>query len=100
MQAYTVFLKRQVECPRTLCNGDLLQYNAIYNNNEVTVIDWAFGGIMPYSLDIARMITHGNENRFPLPYYMTEEYRKLFVRFFTNFLLVNQFINNLYGILF
>lgn len=80
MQAYNVFLNRQLTCPRTLCNGDFLQYNAIYKDNKVTIIDWAFGGIMPYTLDIARMITHGNENRYPFPYYMTDEYRKLFVR--------------------
>ncbi|MEG2291494.1 MAG: phosphotransferase [Clostridium sp.] len=78
-EAYQEFLNRQLICPRTLCNGDFLQQNAIFNDSKVTIIDWAFGGIMPYSLDISRLITHGNQNRFPFSYYMTDEYRKTFI---------------------
>lgn len=78
--AYNVFLDRQLVCPRTLCNGDLLQYNVIDSNRGIVLIDWAFGGIMPYSLDIARLISHGSEEFFPFPFYMTNEYRKIFLR--------------------
>ena len=86
--AYHVFLQRQLECPRTLCNGDFLQYNAIENNNDIILIDWAFGGIMPYPIDIARLISHGSENFFPFPFYMTDKYRKIFVSELYNKLLV------------
>lgn len=78
--AYKVFLDRQLVCPRTLCNGDFLQCNAIENHNSIFLIDWAFAGIMPYSLDMARLISHGSENYFPFPFYMTDEYRKIFVK--------------------
>lgn len=78
--AYHVFLDRQLVCPRTLCNGDFLQYNAIENNSNIVLIDWAFGGIMPYSLDVARLISHGSEKFFPFPFYMTDEYRKIFLK--------------------
>lgn len=78
--AYRVFLERQLVCPRTLCNGDFLQYNAIKSNKRVILIDWAFGGIMPYSLDIARLISHGSESFFPFPFYMTNEYREVFIK--------------------
>lgn len=78
--AYNIFLERQLICPRTLCNGDFLQYNAIKGKEGVVLIDWAFAGIMPYSLDIARLISHGSEKSFPFPFYMTDEYRKIFVR--------------------
>ena len=78
--AYQIFLDRQLECPRTLCNGDFLQCNAIDNERGIVLIDWAFAGIMPYSLDIARLISHGSEGYFPFPFYMTDEYRKTFLK--------------------
>lgn len=78
--AYDVFLDRQLVCPRTLCNGDFLQCNAIESNNHIILIDWAFAGIMPYSLDVARLICHGSEKFFPFPFYMTDEYRKIFLK--------------------
>jgi hypothetical protein len=78
--AYGVFLDRQLVCPRTLCNGDFLQCNAIESNDGIVLIDWAFAGIMPYSLDVARLIAHGSEKFFPFPFYMTEEYRKIFLK--------------------
>jgi aminoglycoside phosphotransferase (APT) family kinase protein len=53
-QAYALFLQRQKDCPRTLCNGDFMQWNALWSDGNVLMIDWGFGGIMPYSLDIAR----------------------------------------------
>lgn len=78
--AYRIFLDRQLECPRTLCNGDFLQCNAIDSGRNIVLIDWAFAGIMPYSLDIARLISHGSERYFPFPFYMTDEYRKTFLK--------------------
>lgn len=77
--AYSIFLDRQLVCPRTLCNGDFLQCNAIESNKGIVLIDWAFAGIMPYSLDVARLISHGSEKFFPFPFYMTDEYRKIFL---------------------
>lgn len=35
---------------------------------------------MPYSLDAARLIAHGSEKLFPFPFYMTDEYRKTFLK--------------------
>ncbi|WP_017414793.1 aminoglycoside phosphotransferase family protein [Clostridium tunisiense] len=78
--AYKAFLDRQLVCPRTLCNGDFLQFNVIESKESIVLIDWAFAGIMPYSLDIARLISHGSEKYFPFPFYMTDEYRKIFVK--------------------
>lgn len=77
--AYHIFLNRQLVCPRTLCNGDFLQYNAIESKDGIIIIDWTFAGIMPYSLDLARLISHGSENCFPFPFYMTDEYGKIFL---------------------
>jgi hypothetical protein len=78
-QAYALFLQRQKDCPRTLCNGDFLQWNALWSGGSVLMIDWGFGGIMPYSLDIARFIAHGTEDRRLFPIYMNEEQKRIFV---------------------
>lgn len=78
--AYKIFLNRQRECPRTMSNGDFLAFNAIARNDKAYIIDWGFGGIMPYSLDLARFIAHGTENRATFPFYMNDEQKGLFVR--------------------
>jgi thiamine kinase-like enzyme len=79
-RVYSLFLERQKSCPRTLSNGDLLQWNAIYAGGKVIIIDWGFGGIMPYSLDIARFIAHGRADRNQsFPFYMTDEQKEIFV---------------------
>ena len=46
------------------------------------MIDWAFGGILPYALDIARLIAHGSEKPAPnaFPFYMDADLRSAFVR--------------------
>lgn len=54
-----------------------MQINAINSEVGVIIIDWNFGGIMPYSLEVARLITYGAEKDDPL--YMTDELRTLFI---------------------
>ena len=78
-EAYRIFLNRQISCPRTLSNGDVLQFNAVDHAGKVVIIDWGFGGIMPYSLDIARFIAHGTTDRATFPFYMNEAHKKIFV---------------------
>lgn len=80
-EAYELFLKRQPDCPRTLSSGDFLPLNAIFHGERVYLIDWAFGGTMPYALDIARHIAHGSESPAPgeFPFYMEEAARRRFV---------------------
>lgn len=78
--AYKIFLDRQQTCPRTMSNGDFLEFNLIAKDDKVFAVDWGFGGVMPYSLDIARFIAHGTEDRATFPFYMTDEHKKLFVQ--------------------
>ncbi len=77
--AYKLFMERQETCPRTLSNGDFLQFNAIEQNGTVYIIDWGFGGIMPYSLDLARFIAHATEDRATFPFFMKEQQKELFL---------------------
>lgn len=79
-KAYQLFLNRQLICPRTLSNGDFLQYNAIQDDGAVKIIDWGFGGIMPYSLDIARFIAHATETGCTFPFYMSDKQKEIFIK--------------------
>ena len=78
-EAYGLFLERQKTCPRTLSNGDLLEFNAISKNGQVSIIDWGFGGIMPYALDLARFIAHATEDRATFPFSMNDSQKRLFL---------------------
>ena len=78
-EAYSIFLKHQLTCPRTLSNGDFLEFNVLSQDNCVFIIDWGFGGIMPYSLDIARFIAHATVDRATFPFYMSDNQKELFV---------------------
>ena len=42
-------------------------------------MDWGFGGIMPYSLDIARFIAHATEDKATFPFHMNDDQKKIFV---------------------
>ena len=81
-EAYRLFLERQKDCPRTLCSGDFLPCNGLMRDGRAYMIDWGFGGIMPYALDAARLIAHGSEKPEPyaFPFYMDAELRSAFVR--------------------
>ena len=63
-----------------MSNGDLLEFNAVSHDGQVYIIDWGFGGIMPYSLDLARFIAHATEDRATFPFHMTDEQKELFLR--------------------
>lgn len=78
-KAYKLFLEHQKTCPRTLSNGDFLEFNVVDNDGQVYIIDWGFGGIMPYSLDLARFIAHATEDRATFPFYMTDKHKELFL---------------------
>ena len=78
-KAYKEFLDRQLECPVTLSNGDLMQFNVMRSGGKRYIIDWGFGGIMPYSLDIARFIAHATPDRATFPFCMSDEQKKLFI---------------------
>ena len=78
-RAYQMFLDRQLTCPCTMSNGDFLQWNVIYDGENVVMIDWGFGGMMPYCLDIARFLAHATETRSTFPFYMNNAQKELFL---------------------
>lgn len=76
--AYKLFLDRVREMPLTLANGDLLPLNCIYDGERVYIIDWEYGGFMPYALDLGRFLAHSGEDPV-YPYRMTETQKRLFI---------------------
>ena len=78
-RAFSVFFEREKEIPLTLSNADLLPINVLFDGKKATLIDWEFGGFMPYALDIARFIAHGRVSGNGSPFRMTDAQKKLFV---------------------
>ncbi len=75
--AYALFFDRVREMPLTLANGDLLPLNCIDNGERVYLIDWEYGGFMPYALDLGRFLAHSGETSI-FPYRMTAAQKALF----------------------
>lgn len=76
---FALFCERQKDIPLSLSNADLLPINVLYDGEKATVIDWEFGGFLPYALDIARFIAHSRENGEVTGFRMTEAQKRLFV---------------------
>lgn len=75
--AYTLFLDRMKEMPLTLANGDLVPINCIDDGKRVYLIDWEYGGFMPYALDVGRFLAHSGEHAV-YPYRMNDTQKALF----------------------
>lgn len=55
---------------------DLLPFNVIVSDDRAVLIDWEYGGILPYPSSFARLIAHGEEAEDSL-FHMTREDRGL-----------------------
>lgn len=77
--AFSLFFERQKEIPLTLSNGDLLPINVLFDGKKATLIDWEFGGFMPYALDITRFIAHSRPNGEVTSFRMSNEQKALFI---------------------
>ena len=76
--AYAAFLARLKEMPLTLANGDLVPINCLYNGERAYLIDWEYGGFLPYALDLGRFLAHSGEEGTAV-YRMTDAQKRLFV---------------------
>lgn len=77
-EAYAVYLARLKNMPLTMENGDFLPINCIYNGDRVYIIDWEFGGFLPYAIDIARFMAHAGESD-EYTYRMTDRQKQVFM---------------------
>ena len=70
--AYALFLEEYRRLPRTLCHDDLLPFNVLVSDDGATLIDWEYGGILPYPTSIARLIAHCEETEDAF-FYMSDD---------------------------
>lgn len=69
-KVYAEFMRIYQELPRTLCHDDLLPFNLLIGERAV-LIDWEYGGMLPYPGSLARLIAHGREDDSYL-FFMTQ----------------------------
>ena len=60
-EVYRAYLAEAARVPRTLCNDDLLPFNVLVNEERAVILDWEYGGILPYPCALARLLAFGEE---------------------------------------
>ncbi len=69
---YGAYLTQYATLPQTLCHDDLLPFNVLISEGGATLLDWEYGGILPYPTSLARLIAHGEEEENAF-FYIKEE---------------------------
>lgn len=69
---YEAYLEAFRTLPRTLCNDDMLPFNVLVSGDRAVILDWEFGGILPYPCALARLLAYGEEAEDAM-FYMTRE---------------------------
>lgn len=83
-KAYADFTEGYKRTPRSLCHDDLLPINVLVGERAV-LIDWEYGGVLPYLSSFARLIAHGRDDR-NCYFYLSEEDRAFAVDCFYHML--------------
>lgn len=58
---YRVYLETFKNAPRTLCNDDMLPFNVVVSGGRAVILDWEYGGILPWPCALARFLAFGEE---------------------------------------
>ena len=83
---YEEYLNMYKEIPKTLCNDDLLPFNVIINDDKANIIDWEYGGILPYPTALVRLLAHSKNDENYI-FYMSDEDKKFaFKYYYDNFI--------------
>lgn len=85
-EVYQKFMRMYHTVPRALCHDDLLPFNVIASDNKAVLIDWEYGGILPYPTAFARLIAHGEETENAM-FFMTSEDRAFAIDYYYDNLL-------------
>lgn len=78
---YEAYLEEFRTIPRTLCNDDMLPFNVLVSNDRAVILDWEYGGILPYPCSLARLLAYGEETEGAL-FYMTREDQRFAVDYY------------------
>ena len=85
-EVYEKFMQMYSTVPRALCHDDLLPFNVIASDHRAVLIDWEYGGILPYPTAFARLIAHSEDTEDAL-FFMTPEDRTFAIDYYyDNFL--------------
>lgn len=60
-KGYQAYLDAFASLPRTLCNDDLLPFNVLARDSRAVILDWEYGGMLPYPCALARFLAFGEE---------------------------------------
>lgn len=85
-EVYEAFLSVYQSTTRTLCHDDLLPFNVIASEGRAVLIDWEYGGILPYPTSFARLIAHGEEREGAF-FYLTRADRAFAIDYYYDHLL-------------
>ena len=77
---YEKFIRVYRQTPRSLCHDDLLPFNVLVDERAV-LIDWEYGGVLPYPGPLARLIAHGREDENAF-FYMTRADREFAIDYY------------------
>ncbi len=80
-KVYAEFTRIFRETPRTLCHDDLLPFNLLIGEDRAVLIDWEYGGVLPYLSAFARLIAHGREDESYL-FFMTQADRAFAIDYY------------------
>ncbi len=58
---YREYLEAFRASPRTLCNDDMLPFNVVVSGDRAVILDWEYGGILPWPCALARFLAYGEE---------------------------------------
>ena len=83
---YSEYLEIYQRLPRTLCHDDLLPFNVIAGEKGAYLIDWEYGGILPYPTAIARFLAHSDEDENAFLYMKDEDRRFAIDYYYDNFI--------------
>lgn len=93
-EIYQAFLTVYQSVPRALCHDDLLPFNVIASERRAVLIDWEYGGILPYPTSFARLIAHGEEQEGAF-FYLTRADRDFAIDYYYDHLLKERGISYL-----
>lgn len=85
-EVYGAFLAVYQTVPRALCHDDLLPFNVVASDHRGVLIDWEYGGILPYPACFARLIAHGEEQEGAF-FYLTRADRDFAIDYYYEHLL-------------
>lgn len=74
-ETYEEYIDCFKKTPVTFSHEDLLPFNVLINDKDVSFIDLEIGGVLPYPTMLARLIAHTNEDKKAMFYLSNKDYQ-------------------------